>query len=424
MDRENREKEFSENLDRLLAGEELEIGTSVDEDYNTAVDFAQKMAGLREEPSSAFRNQLKEKLLRKLNEQESLRKAEKQRWSWGNLVGLFTHHPVWQATAGTLAVAIIVVCIMWGTGLFKTGEPQYITAPPPAPAPSPAPTPIPAPAPSSAPAPAPTPAPAPAPSPAPMPAPAKSPLLQVDARPDRTSYYPGEDIKIEFTVKNLTSKPVQIEPFPPIVSIMETASSKPVRTFLGGAPKSLAPYETTGFALDWDQRDDSGRIVSNGDYYLELEDIRYQGNFFQLNLAKPVHLNLLPAPGSYQRNAEKTIPVGRTINSNNITVTLQRIELSPSGIRIYAFNTPTPDYKPTYGTTSPPCASYSASAQYYLDGGWVNDAGMSLVQCYDNRISHVWEIKEIVTAGVSELTLLITRIGKWDGTWQFNIRLD
>ena len=36
----NEEKEFSENVDRLLAGQEVEAGEDMSEDYRTAIHFA------------------------------------------------------------------------------------------------------------------------------------------------------------------------------------------------------------------------------------------------------------------------------------------------------------------------------------------------------------------------------------------------
>ena len=34
------EKEFLENIDRMLAGEEVKIGADVSDDYRTVLDFA------------------------------------------------------------------------------------------------------------------------------------------------------------------------------------------------------------------------------------------------------------------------------------------------------------------------------------------------------------------------------------------------
>ena len=75
----NEEREFSENIDSLLAGEEVEVGEDVSEDYRTAINFAQKLTKLRAEPSPVFKAQLKERLLSKLVEQEVEAARKKKR---------------------------------------------------------------------------------------------------------------------------------------------------------------------------------------------------------------------------------------------------------------------------------------------------------------------------------------------------------
>ena len=63
MGRENNEeRDFSEIVDRLLAGEEVEVGEDMSDDYRAAVHFAQKLRELRCDPSPQFKEQLKGQL--------------------------------------------------------------------------------------------------------------------------------------------------------------------------------------------------------------------------------------------------------------------------------------------------------------------------------------------------------------------------
>jgi len=62
----NEDREFSENIDRLLAGQEIEVGEDVSKDFRTAIQFAQKLEGLRDQSSPAFKDQLRRRLLVKL----------------------------------------------------------------------------------------------------------------------------------------------------------------------------------------------------------------------------------------------------------------------------------------------------------------------------------------------------------------------
>ena len=75
----NEEKEFSEKVDRLLAGEEIETGKDISEDYRSAINFAQKLTESRADPSPHFKDQLKQRLLLKLTQQEVETAREKER---------------------------------------------------------------------------------------------------------------------------------------------------------------------------------------------------------------------------------------------------------------------------------------------------------------------------------------------------------
>ncbi len=95
---------------------------------------------------------------------------------------------------------------------------------------------------------------------------------------------------------NVTSQPMTVEPFPPIVSIMDAESRQPVRTFIeDGGSRAFNPGETIGYEIVWDQRDAGGEYVPWGNYYLEIEDVNYKtARSMQLNLTKPVVIDIRP----------------------------------------------------------------------------------------------------------------------------------
>ncbi|MFH1296380.1 MAG: hypothetical protein ABIJ04_03800 [Bacteroidota bacterium] len=72
----NDEKEFSEQIDRLLTGQEVDVGEEAGEDFRTAIQFAQKLNGLGDEPSTAFKDQLRRRLLLNLAEKEAAAEAK------------------------------------------------------------------------------------------------------------------------------------------------------------------------------------------------------------------------------------------------------------------------------------------------------------------------------------------------------------
>ncbi len=283
------ERLFSENVDRLLAGEEMKTGTEMENDLLTALDFARKITDLRTAPSPRFQAYLKARLLQKMTEREA---ESRQGWFWK----LIPREPVWQALA-VLAIMVVVGSVLWGT-LFRPSPPSVVyvptppavtSAPPPTTA---APTAAPAPPPSSPAAPATT---APASPPSTASVPVQNNYLAAEASTDKPSYRLGETVKIHMVWQNVTSMNLTINEFPPIESLMEKASGQPVYTFAAGKNSlTLAPGQNADYTLTWDQLDNNGRHVSPGNYYLELEEMYYQGRSVPIKLTSPVNFIIEP----------------------------------------------------------------------------------------------------------------------------------
>lgn len=236
------EKQFSENVDRLLAGNKVNIDPAAEDDLRTATDFAQKMVEHRAGPSDDFKADLKERLLAKLKDQEAEKQVKEDR-SWFRR--LIPRRQAWQF-AISLTFIVAMGAILWA--VLKPGA-----APPSAP----------------------------------------GTFLQVQASTNKASYRAGEQVKIEVSLKNVTSETIRLEQFPPILSLMQTESRQPVYTFVGEREaRTLTPGESTKVEIAWDQRDDKGKYVTSGGYYLELEDLDYQGKSMKLNLTRPVEFNI------------------------------------------------------------------------------------------------------------------------------------
>lgn len=276
------ERKFSEQVDRLLAGEEVKIDAAAEKESGAELDTARKIIALRPAPSSQFQTALKQRLLRKLAEQETAtRSKEKENWLWK----LLPRQRAWQAAVAMLLI-VVVGGIIWGRGIFKPEVTPPLASAPPAQLKGAVP-------------PAASTTPTLTKEAAPRPASAPPVHLKIDASTDRSVYLPGQEVKIEVVLKNVTPEPFVIEQFPPILSLMQAESRQPVYTFASGkAARTLAPDETAEFVLVWNQLDDRGRYVRSGDYYLELEDLDYQGRALQLNFSQPVRFGILP-PASF-----------------------------------------------------------------------------------------------------------------------------
>lgn len=254
------------------------------------------------------------------------------------------------------------------------------------------------------------------------PPPAPQIFVEADASLDKDSYLPGEDIVIEFSFKNATTETFELAPFPPQVEIMRPSPyDEPVRSFPAGAEsESLAPDEVVSYTLTWDQRNDQGQQVAYGHYYLKLGDIRHGDSWMSLFVSRYLQLLILPAEGVIER----TIEVNESLTVNNITFTLERVELTATEAKFYASNTPPEDYKPKGPQSLPPPETYNAIAEYRLDNGAVKKAGASGVRYLLNGMEHIWDMLDPVPKGTKEITFVITELGDWEGPWEFQVSLE
>jgi len=135
------EREFIENIERLLAGEEVTVDKDMSEDYRTAFDFARKLTESRADPSPVFQQQLKDRLLLQLTKREmETRQKVKLSSIWEFLGNLVPRSPVWRTAAATIVVVLVTVGVLWRTGMFtqapgledlgRGGELEITAAPP------------------------------------------------------------------------------------------------------------------------------------------------------------------------------------------------------------------------------------------------------------------------------------------------------
>jgi hypothetical protein len=118
------EKQFTDDLDRLLAGKKIEESEQTDADYRSAADAAGKIIECRREPSDAYKQELKKRLLLKLNEkewaEESKRKAASGKSWFSNLL---PREPSWRLVPVQIMLAIISLLAIWGIEFVSRPEP-------------------------------------------------------------------------------------------------------------------------------------------------------------------------------------------------------------------------------------------------------------------------------------------------------------
>jgi hypothetical protein len=238
-DQKRREKAFSEDIDRLVAGQSPGGDFSGDREYQNALEFAHGMAIASPEISPGFRAALKARLLARAE-------APTPERSWmRDFTGLL-RQPVWQAVTAVLVLACAGLLVWASVGQIhrSTGI-------------------------------------------------APGTVLAAAGKTDKTSYSHGEPVKISVELRNVSGKDYSIAQFPPILSIMDSSDNRPVYTFKAGRDKVvLPPGQTTTCVFLWDQSDASGAPATPGNYYVELEDVDTQGSPVQLRLAGPVSFDI------------------------------------------------------------------------------------------------------------------------------------
>jgi len=264
--------------------------------------------------------------------------------------------------------------------------------------------------------------PPPAPASVPRPSTTHGPqiFIEVDSSLNKDSYLPGEDIIIDFTFQNVTAEPFQIDPFPPLIQIGH--QDEVWCSFLPGeAVKSLDLGEVVTYTLIWDQTDAQGQQVPYGSYYINLGYIRLGDRTTSLSLSGTRQFLILPIEGVM----EKTIEMNESRTVDGITISLNRVELTATGMEVYAFNTP-PDYRLSERPQPPPpeFMKLHAEAEYSLDGSPMKKAGPSGIRFLETSMRHSWKHLDPVPKGTEEITFVITKLGDWEGPWEFKIPLD
>jgi len=256
----------------------------------------------------------------------------------------------------------------------------------------------------TAPTPVPAPSPAPAPASAPTPRPAPPPPFQVSVVPEEAHYLPGERVEVKFALTNVSSDPITLDTYPPEIQVKPTRQERVLFSIAAGTqPLEISPNDTITLEFTWDQKDKGGKQVSPGWYDIIFNDINImQGSGHSYGLS-PRGRVLIQYP---QGAMEKTIELNQSRTVNDITVTLESIELTATGMTLNAFGT-LPGYRP------PPAASpfMYVFAEYSVDGNAVKQAGSAGMQFLENGTKFIWNrYVDPVPSDAKELVFSISTI--------------
>lgn len=115
MNEAERDRQLIENLDRVLHEGESGVRGNLDDDARTALEFARKMASLREKPTKEFAADLKAQLIHQLAEQERKERSRDRSF----LLWETQHRTMWQWTTAAIIALIITGVILVVTVLMN-----------------------------------------------------------------------------------------------------------------------------------------------------------------------------------------------------------------------------------------------------------------------------------------------------------------
>ena len=271
-------------------------------------------------------------------------------------------------------------------------------------------------------------APIPTTEPEPMPEPVPAPESQLPFEAGisvKDHNLPGEDVLYGIGITNLSSGTITIDPFPPAMWIKPVGPDEAVyssaagnRTRDIGTDYPSSWYHTKGF---WDQKDNNGEQVAPGWYEIGYEYVIIEQNTGKRYTANPTAKFQIVHPDSAMN---KDLDVNQSVTAEGITVTLERIELNAVNVAVYIFTTP-PGY--SMPEEHPPEQAESlginSRAEYSVDGGITKKPVDIGGQFNKSGARLIWDLDPI-PVDAKELTFRITKLGDWEGPWEFKISLE
>jgi hypothetical protein len=241
--------------------------------------------------------------------------------------------------------------------------------------------------------------------------------IKLTAVSNRKVYSLGAPVMLDVSIENLLATQIVLTLDPPVIDLVsrESGQEEIVKTFdLGMGQTVLGPAGKVTYTLAWDQRDHEGKQVPPGYYFFYLQpkgDIRVNGDEDGVSAAFGVLIRPLPESG------ERVLRPDQSLSAKGSTFTVERIELSSTGTKIYA------SLKPADPRIF--VRLFEAEAEYSIDGGPLITADRSEILFHE---FHLWSLPP-VPADAQELHFNILRYGervldKVEGPWEFTIPLD
>jgi hypothetical protein len=266
--------------------------------------------------------------------------------------------------------------------------------------------------------------------------------FEVSVLPEVAFYLPGEVIEIKLSLTNVSSDPITVNPYPPEIHVARAWSSDEVvfSQASGTQSQEIAPDDSVTVEFAWNQEDYEEQQALPGWYDVIFFLVMYQNGGTQSESFTARVLIQYP-----QGVMEKTIALNESQTVNEVTITLEWVEMSETGTKFHASAVlpyPPPELPPGFD----PRYTFLAEmyAEYIVDGV-TKPAGESLIHSDDWTTAWVtWGYgiyaymygADPIPSDAERLTFRITGIewyGRWagieyryylEGPWEFEIPLD
>jgi hypothetical protein len=240
--------------------------------------------------------------------------------------------------------------------------------------------------------------------------------------PEEAHYLPGEPVEVKYLISNVSSNPVTFDTYPPELQAKSVSQGEVVFSIPAGTQRmEIKPGDTITLEFSWDQKDTGGKQVPPGWYFVPFSG-------YGMNVPAWI---LIQYP---QGAMEKTIEPNESRTVNGITVTLERIELTATGMTVYTIGTLS-GYPVPPGITNTTHAMEQIAAEYSVDGGVIKQAGSAGMQYPGNGTRFIWDSHvDPIPSDAKELIFRISTITLRfapdrpdelvEGPWEFKIPLE
>ena len=242
--------------------------------------------------------------------------------------------------------------------------------------------------------------------------------------PPKANYLQGQNIIIKIEFANIGEVTTYLKPFPPRAISIKSLDGETVYVFPPGTNEMvrLDPGNKRNLTLSWDQVNENGNRVAPGYYFVDLGRVSDESEDVDYVKIGDSRIYVQYPQGT----AEKIIEQNQSQTVSNITITLERVELSSQNGSSFRFFAIPPSYSHAPSQLLTGDINTSAYARYSFDG-ITRDIGLTAFKPRVGGIDLPWgapeRLLEPVPGDAKELIFTITRFGNTDGVWEFRIPL-